>query len=91
MSIASWIAKRQTKEIIKGIIQAIEELLAELFTSKNDSMNNKKRKDIPAVVHPPGNHYPTKEELEQGMTPNGGATEYKVTKDKSHEILMGRR
>jgi hypothetical protein len=54
-------------------------------------MNNKKRKDIPAVVHPPGNHYPTKEELEQGMTPNGGATEYKVTKDKSHEILMGRR
>lgn len=97
MSLTSWIAKRQTKEIIKGIIQAVRELIDELLTSKDDLMNTK-RKDTTTINHvpdcvkqPTGNHFPTKNELEQGTTPNGGATNYKVTKDKSHDILMGRR
>lgn len=66
LSITSWIAKRQTKEIIKGIIQAVRELIAGLLSSWNVTYTEK-RKDTTTINHVPiivDNKYPTKYELE---------------------------
>lgn len=61
MSLTSWIAKRQTKEIIKGIIQAIQEMIQQLLTSKKTM----KRKDTARYPIAIDNGYPTKIELEK--------------------------
>ncbi len=91
MSLVSWIVKKKVKDVFKGSIQAVQDLLGQLLTYLD---NREETSSAPTTALKVDNNFPTEKELAMKALSEKKRTvsdDPEWIKRKAHDALKGMR